>query len=124
MELNLSEEEKVNLLSGENYILFNNLRGGINIWINSDPEMQTTIASQDFQKIAADLFPQLSISELLKALSRGSYIFTDKFCIRTLRPKSILAEEAIIPSLQSALITKRKNQQRKSTPFGISFSVF
>ena len=59
------EDEQVNLLSGEDYILFNNLKGGITVWINCDQEMQVTKDTQEFQKVAKDLFPKLEITNPL-----------------------------------------------------------
>lgn len=117
----LSEEEQTSLLTGENYILYHNLKGCINIWINSDPEMQVSIDSYEFTKIAQDLFPGLQISKLLKLLNQGSYVFTDKMTLKPLRPSSDMGDQSVIPSLQDALQFKKASQARKVTPYGFSF---
>lgn len=117
----LSEEEQAGLLTGENYILFNNLRHGITIWINCDPEIQVTIDSVEFATLVSSLFPGVNATALLRELNKGAYVYTDKNVIRPLRSKIDLDQYAIAPGLDTAMQFVKNNQKKQTTPFGFSF---
>lgn len=109
----LSDNEKVELLSGDTYILFNDLRGNIVIWVNCDPEMSVSIDSHDFKMNIYKLFPQLNAPEVLKQLSQGSYIFTDKMIIKPLKPQNF-ENLSLTPTLNDVVsyMQKQKAQNR------------
>lgn len=115
------ENDQVNLLSGEDYILFNNLKGGITVWINCDQEMQVTIDTQEFQKVARDLFPKLEIVVLLKLLNRGEYVYTDKLSCRPLRSSVDLTNIPVTPGLGAVMNVKNSQKSLQITPYGINF---
>lgn len=95
----LDNEDKVSLLSGETYILYNNLRGKIVIWINCDKGTSVKIDAIEFRTLAYSLFPNLNINLLLRYLNKGNYIFTDKMHIKELHP-TLPKNENPIPSLK------------------------
>ena len=107
MNSNQTEEDAVQLISGETYIIFNNLRGKVIIWINCDKEMQISMTTGELIKAAPSIFPQLDISNLLYFLSRGDYVFTDKLTIRPLKPQNP-EETPIIPTLAEVNLSLKK----------------
>lgn len=117
----LSEDEQSGLLTGEDYILFNNLKNGVTIYINCDPEIQVTIDSLEFARLIPDLFPGVNSTALLRELNKGSYVYTDKYDFRPVRSKVDFEKLAITPSLDTAVQFIKANQQKKFTPFGFSF---
>lgn len=104
-----AKEEALNLMSGESYIMFNNLKGSIVVWINCDKEMQVKMTLDELKKAAYSLFPQLNISDLLFYLSRGDYVYTDKLTVRPLHPRQF-ATQSLIPSLKD--VTRDLNKQK------------
>lgn len=112
--------EKVGLISGETYIMFNNLRGYITVWINCDKDMSVNISKDDLIKIAPTLFPAINLSELLRMLQRGSYIFTDKFTIKQLKSTKEINTN-ILPSFNDVSRSMSKNKAKLQTPFGLTF---
>lgn len=116
----LSDNEKIGLISGETYIMFNNLKGFITVWINCDRDMAVNITKEDLIKIAPSLFPALKLSELLSLLQRGNYIFTDKFNIRQLKPNNENFEN-ILPSFNDIARNLKRNKAKVQTPFGLTF---
>ena len=105
----LQEEDHVELTSGENYILYNNLKGYIIIWINCEKDLQVRVSTEEFKEIASSIFPQLHIPELLKYLNQSEYVFTDKLQVRPLRAPE-LPITSPVPTLKD--VQKALNQQR------------
>lgn len=115
----LENEDSVNLASGETYILFNNLKGRIVVWINCDKDMAISLTTQDLIQVAPSIFPQLKVQELLYYLNRGDYVFTNRYIIRPLKSQQIKDSSPLF-GLQGAL-KSLKNSQKETTPFGFSF---
>ena len=84
----ISEDEAVNLLTGDDYILFNDMKGSIVIWINCDQEMEVRLSSKDFRKTVYKLFPNIQIPTLIKYLNQGQYVYTDKLQLKLVRPQN------------------------------------
>ena len=84
----ISEDEAVNLLTGDDYILFNDIKGNIVIWINCDQEMEVRLSSKDFRKTVYKLFPNIQIPILIKYLNQGQYVYTDKLQLKLVRPQN------------------------------------
>lgn len=84
----ISEDEAVNLLTGDDYILFNDMKGNIVIWINCDQEMEVRLSSKDFRKTVYKLFPNIQIPILIKYLNQGQYVYTDKLQLKLVRPQN------------------------------------
>ena len=68
----------VGLATGESYIIFNNLKGKIVVWINCDKEMSVLMTLEELKKSASSIFPDVNLSSLLFYLNRGDYVYTDK----------------------------------------------
>lgn len=118
----LTEEEQAGLVTGEDYILFNNLRHGITIWINCDPEIQVTINSMEFATLVPSLFPGINAVELIREINKGAYVYTDKNIIKPLSSKFDLDKVSITPTLSDtvkAFNASKRTQQK--TPFGFGF---
>lgn len=99
---NISKENNdlaIDLISGENYIIFNNMKGKIVIWVNCDKDMAVKLTKDDFIKSSKTLFPFLNISDLLYYIYRGDYIYTDKKIIKPLRPNN-LESFSSVPTLK------------------------
>lgn len=111
-EVPVANEETVSLVSGESYVLFNNLRGRIVIWVNCDKEMVVKLSMDEFKKTFYSIFPNLNISDMLFYLNRGDYVFTDKLTVKPLHPK-IMETESPVPTLKDAI--SFVNQQRRSS---------
>ena len=84
----ISEDEAVNLLTGDDYILFYDMKGSIVIWINCDQEMEVRLSSKDFRKTVYKLFPNIQIPILIKYLNQGQYVYTDKLQLKLVRPQN------------------------------------
>lgn len=119
----LNEEEQSGLLTGENYIIFNNLHGVINVWVNCDEEMQVTITREDFIKLMPNLFPGMKHSQILELLNRGEYIYTDRTTVKPLRSKVNFDDFAVMPTVEDAM-AQRKMNSVQFTPFGISLDIY
>ena len=117
----LNEQEQTDLLTGGDYIIFNNLHGGINVWINCDEDMQVTITHDDFIKLLPNLFPKQNLSEILKLVNRGEYVYTDRTTIKPLRAKVDFNTQSVVPTLDAALSLNKASKPILTTPFGISF---
>lgn len=113
-------ESKFSLASGETYIIFNNLKGQVVVWINCDKEMAIKLSKKDLIEVAPTIFPQIDLSKLLYLISRGDYVFTDKLVLRTLKPNA-KADFGVLPTLKSVESNMRVNKSKQFTPFGISF---
>lgn len=113
-------DDKMSLASGETYIMFNNLKGYITVWINCDREMAINITKDDLVKISPTLFPAIKLSELLTLLQRGNYVFTDKFSVKVLKSKQPEISN-ILPSFEDVSRNLKVNQRKLATPFGITF---
>lgn len=115
-----SLESKFSLASGETYIIFNNLKGQVVVWINCDKEMAIKLSKKDLIEVAPTIFPQIDLSKLLYLISRGDYVFTDKLVLRTLKPNAKTGFE-VLPTLKSVESNMKVNKSKQFTPFGISF---
>ena len=102
-------ETTVGLATGESYILFNNLRGKIVVWINCDKEMSVLMSLEDLKKSASSIFPDINLSSLLFYLNRGDYVYTDKKIIRPLRPQEIQMQNPT-PTLNDVVNLQRKSK--------------
>lgn len=98
----------IDLISGENYIIFNNLKNKIVIWVNCDKEMAVKMSKDDFIKSSKTLFPFLNISEILYYIYRGDYVYTDKKVIKPLR-SSTIDNISLLPTLKEISALKNKN---------------
>lgn len=120
-QTSLDNNEALSLASGESYILFNDLRGKIVVWINCDKNMQIRLTQEELKKSFYSIFPNLNISDLLFYLNRGDYVFTDKLNVRPLRPQDA-GRDNPIPTLKDAMQIVRQQQQlrySKRSPFSI-----
>lgn len=120
-QTSLDNNEALSLASGESYILFNDLRGKIVVWINCDKDMQIRLTQEELKKSFYSIFPNLNISDLLFYLNRGDYVFTDKLNVRPLRPQDAGGANPI-PTLKDAMQIVRQQQQlrySKRSPFSI-----
>lgn len=108
-------ENEINLATGESYIMFNNLKGYIVVWINCKQDICTKITKEDLIKLAPTIFPGVKLSEVLFYLQRGDYIYIDKFSVRPLKNKNKNNYE-ILPTLKNLKIKNDKI----FTPFGFS----
>ena len=98
----VEQSTALSLMSGETYIIFNNLRGSIIIWVNCDRDLQIRLSTEEFMRTAYSIFPNLNLPELLKYLNRGEYIFTDKLSIKPLRPTEIEIQN-VTPTMKDVL---------------------
>lgn len=114
----LSSEEQQNLMSGGTYIIFANPKGGVTIWINCDEDMQITISRQDFINLMPNLFIGMNHSKILELITRGTYLFTDRKSVKTLRPKIDLDMMFKMPTIDDAMQTKKEVTY---TSFGFPF---
>lgn len=118
----LNEEEQAGLITGEDYILFNNLKHGITIWINCDPEIQVTLDSVEFATLIPSLFPNVNATELLREINKGAYVYTDKTCVKTIRSDYDLDKVSITPTLNDTIQAfNASKRSQKRTPFGFGF---
>lgn len=120
-QTSLDNNEALSLASGESYILFNDLRGKIVVWINCDKDMQIRLTQEELKKSFYSIFPNLNISDLLFYLNRGDYVFTDRLNVRPLRPQDA-GRTNPIPTLKDAMQIVRQQQQlrySKRSPFSI-----
>ena len=99
----------VGLATGESYILFNNLRGKIVVWINCDKEMSVLMTLEDLKKSASSIFPNVNLSDLLFYLNRGDYVYTDKKIVKPLRPQEVLVQNPT-PTLNDVIAFQRKSK--------------
>lgn len=120
-QTSLDNNEALSLASGESYIIFNDLRGKIVVWINCDKDMQIRLTQEELKKSFYSIFPNLNISDLLFYLNRGDYVFTDKLNVRPLRPQDA-EKTSPVPTLKDAMQIVRQQQQlrySKRSPFSI-----
>lgn len=99
----------VGLATGESYILFNNLRGKIVVWINCDKEMSVLMTLEDLKKSASSIFPNVNLSNLLFYLNRGDYVYTDKKIVKSLRPQDVSVQNPT-PTLNDVLAFQRRSK--------------
>lgn len=97
----------VGLATGESYIIFNNLKGKIVVWINCDKEMSVLMTLEELKKSASSVFPDVNLSSLLFYLNRGDYVYTDKKIVRPLRPKEVPIQNPT-PTLNDVIALSRK----------------
>lgn len=111
-------EKEINLATGDSYIMFNDLKGVIVVWINCKKDISTKITKNDLIKLAPTLFPNIKLSEILFYLQRGDYIYVDKFSVKPLKAKNKIDFE-ILPTLKS--VSNINTRKKLTTPFGFSF---
>lgn len=111
-------EKEINLATGDSYIMFNDLKGSIVVWINCKKDISAKITKADLIKLAPTLFPNVKLSEILFYLQRGDYIYIDKFSVKPLKVKNKVDFE-ILPTLKS--VSNINNRKKLTTPFGFSF---
>lgn len=99
----------VGLATGESYILFNNLRGKIAVWINCDKEMSVLMTLEDLKKSASSIFPNVNLSNLLFYLNRGDYVYTDKKIVKPLRPQDVSVQNPT-PTLNDVIAFQRRSK--------------
>jgi hypothetical protein len=95
----LQTDDTVNLLSGDTYILYNDMRGHIVFWIDCNKELQIRMSTDEFRKSAYSIFPNIKLSELLTQLNQGNYVFTDKLILRPLKPKKDFQRQ-LVPTIK------------------------
>jgi len=100
LETNVEDEDKINLMSANDFIIFPPDRwGNVNIWVNCKKEMNVRISFYDLKNSVKSLFgSKIDSGEFIYLIQRGSIVYTDKKSYGVINPKP-MEMESPIPTL-------------------------
>ena len=102
LETNVEDEDKINLMSANDFLIFPPDRSGnVNIWVNCKKEMNVRISFYDLKNSVKSLFgSKIDAVDFIYLIQRGSIIYTDKKVYGIINPKPMGMENPI-PTLNA-----------------------
>lgn len=123
MAKGLDEEELVDLMGAEDYLMYPPVKGKIEIWIKCEEEMKVKIYTEDLIKILPTICPNVDVSLLLSYLTDGHITYVSNTKVKPIEFTNEV-EYNVVPTLSQTLKAfnqMKRKQGSKKTPYGFSF---